>query len=67
MKKQIKYNKQVLVSEYKAQMKVEWGGDRQLSFSIQYVIALLTSLFLKEFNGFIITLLCFRIRCVLLF
>lgn len=31
MKKQIKYNKQVLVSEYKAQMKVEWGENKYLS------------------------------------
>lgn len=35
MKKQIKYNKQVLVSEYKAQMKVEWSENKYLSQNVK--------------------------------
>lgn len=35
LKKQIQYNKQVLVSEYKAQMKVEWGENKYLSQNVK--------------------------------
>lgn len=35
LKKQIKYNKQVLVSEYKAQMKMEWGENKYLSQNVK--------------------------------
>lgn len=34
-KKQIKYNKQVLASGHKDQMKTVWGGDKQLSQNIK--------------------------------
>ena len=50
-------------------LKVELGVGigKQCSVSIRCIIALLKSLFLKEFNCFIIALLCFSICCVLLF